>query len=63
MAILYISVFSGVDLRPLQYSNKNAVDNENISSRYFPLPTAHHHHIYKGERKIGSNKVKFGLQR
>ncbi|MBW1916138.1 MAG: IS3 family transposase, partial [Deltaproteobacteria bacterium] len=32
------------DLTPVQYRNKNAVDNENISSRYFPLPTAHHHH-------------------
>jgi transposase InsO family protein len=32
------------NLTPVQYRNKNAVDNENISSRYFPLPTAHHHH-------------------
>jgi putative transposase len=32
------------DLTPVQYKNKNAVDNENISSRYFPLSTAHHHH-------------------
>ncbi len=31
-------------LTPVQYRNENAVDNENISSRYFPLPTAHHHH-------------------
>jgi len=28
----------------VQYRTQNAVDNENISSRYFPLPTAHHHH-------------------
>ena len=43
-------------LTPVQYRNKNAVDNENISSRYFPLPTAHHHHhINKRERKVMSN--------
>lgn len=44
------------DLTPVQYRKKNAVDNENISTRYFPLPTAHHHHhINKRERKTMSN--------
>jgi transposase InsO family protein len=44
------------NLTPVQYRNKNAVDNENISSRYFPLPTAHHHQYYKlRERKVMSN--------
>ena len=47
------------DLTPVQYRKKNAVDNENISSRYFPLPTAHHHHHNtknkKRERKTMSN--------
>ena len=45
-------------LTPVQYRNKNAVDNENISSRYFPLPTAHHHHHIskrEKERKVMSN--------
>ena len=32
------------NLTPVQYRIENVVDNENISSRYFPLPTAHHHH-------------------
>lgn len=31
------------NLTPVQYRKKNAVDNENILSGYFPLPTAHHH--------------------
>jgi len=43
------------NLTPVQYRNKNAVDNENISSIYFPLPTAHHHHINKRKRKVMSN--------
>lgn len=44
------------DLTPVQYRKINAVDNENISSRYFPLATAHHHHhINKRERKVMSN--------
>lgn len=44
------------NLTPVQFRKKNAVDNENISSRYFPLPTAHHHHhINKRERKTMSN--------
>lgn len=41
---------------PMQYGQKNTVDNENISSRYFPLATVHHHHhINKRERKLVSN--------
>jgi len=44
------------NLTPVQYRKKNAVDNENISSRYFPLPTAHHHHhIEMRERKTRLN--------
>jgi len=44
------------NLTPVQFRKKNAVENENISSRYFPLPTAHHyHHIIKRERKSMSN--------
>ena len=44
------------NLTPVQFRKKNAVDNENISSRDFPLPTAHHHnHIIKRERKTMSN--------
>jgi len=44
------------NLTPVQFRKKNAVDNENISSRYFPLPTAHHHHhINKRESKTMSN--------
>jgi putative transposase len=31
-------------LTPVQYREKGVVDNENISSRYFPLPTTYHHH-------------------
>jgi transposase InsO family protein len=37
-------------LTPVQYRKKNAVDNENIPKGYFPLPTAHHHHINKKEK-------------
>jgi len=44
------------DLTPVQYRKENAVDTENISSRYFPLPTAqHHNYIRKREKKIMSN--------
>ncbi len=43
------------NLTPVQYRNKNAVDNENIFSIYFPLPTAHHHHINTRKRKVMSN--------
>ena len=43
------------DLTPVQYRNKNAIDNENISKRYYPLPTAHHHHYNLRERKLKSN--------
>ena len=32
------------DLTPVEYRKINAIDNENISPRYFPLPTAVHHH-------------------
>jgi putative transposase len=40
------------NLTPVQYRKQNTVDNENISSRYFPLPTAHqHHHIEKEKKK------------
>ncbi|MDX2431179.1 MAG: IS3 family transposase [Bacteroides sp.] len=46
-------------LSPVRYRSGNAVDNENIYSRYFPLPTAHHHHQinnnFKGKEM--SNKV------
>ena len=31
-------------LTPVRYRNQNVVDNENIFSRYFPLPTTNHHH-------------------
>ena len=44
------------NLTPVQFRKKNAVDNENISTRYFPLATAHHHHhTNKRERKTMSN--------
>lgn len=43
------------DLTPVQYRTQNAVDNENISSRYFPLPTAHHHHHHIEKEKNKSN--------
>jgi putative transposase len=44
------------NLTPVQYRKINAVDNENISLRYFPLPTAHHHHhINLRDRKTMSN--------
>ena len=42
-------------LTPVQYRSEKTVDNENISSRYFPLPTVHHNHINKRERKVTSN--------
>ena len=42
------------DLTPVQYRKENAIDNENILSRYFPLSTAHHHHN-NIERKLMSN--------
>ena len=46
------------DLTPVQYRKKNAVDNENISSRYFPLPTAHHHnHHYISSKREKENNV------
>ena len=45
-------------LTPVQYRKKNAVDNENISSRYFPLPTAHHHnHHYISSKREKENNV------
>jgi putative transposase len=31
-------------LTPVNYRGKGIVDNENIFSRYFPLPTTNHHH-------------------
>ncbi len=38
------------------FKKKRVRELENISSRYFPLPTAHHHHNYKNlERKVMSN--------
>jgi len=40
------------DLTPVQYRRQNAVDNENNSKSYFPLPTAVHH----------QNKVKFNIK-
>ena len=43
------------NLTPVQYRKENAVDNENISSRYFPLLTTHHHSYRKRERKVLSN--------
>jgi len=43
------------DLTPVEYREKNTIDNENISSRYFPLPTAQYHHNDKFERKIKLN--------
>jgi len=44
------------NLTPVQYRVKNSIDNENISSRYFPLPTEHHHHHkIKSKRKRKSN--------
>ena len=42
-------------LTPANYGRENTVDNENISSRYLPLATVHHHHINKRERKVMSN--------
>jgi len=39
----------------VQYRKENAVDNENISSRYFPLTTAHHHHHIREKEKKESN--------
>ena len=46
------------DLTPVQYRTRNAVDNENISSRYFPLPTAHHHnHHYISSKREKENNV------
>jgi len=46
------------NLTPVQYRKENAVDNENISSRYFPVLTAHHHHYTnkrERDRKVMSN--------
>jgi hypothetical protein len=31
-------------LTPVKYRSEKTVDYENISSRYFPLPTVYHHH-------------------
>jgi putative transposase len=43
------------DLTPVQYRNRNTIDNENISLRYFPLPTVHHHNNNNIEKKTMSN--------
>jgi putative transposase len=43
------------DLTPVQYRNRNTIDNENISLRYFPLPTVHHHNNNNIEKKVMSN--------
>ena len=32
------------NLTPVEYKKINAVDNENNSKSYFPLPTAIYHH-------------------
>ncbi len=41
-------------LTPVKYRSEKTVDNENISSRYFPFPTAHHHHHHKREKTMSN---------
>jgi len=38
-------------LTPVQYREKDVIDNENISTRYFPLSTTNHHHHYRELKK------------
>ena len=38
-------------LTPAQYREKGVVDNENISTRYFPLSTTNHYHNYRELKK------------
>ena len=40
-------------LTPVKYRSEKTVDNENISLRYFPLPTVHHHH-HKREKTMSN---------
>ena len=45
------------NLTPVQYRKTNAVDNENISTRYFPLSTAHHHNHHNNKREKKKSNV------
>ncbi len=45
------------NLTPVQYRKINAVDNENISTRYFPLTTAHHHNHHNNKREKKKSNV------